>query len=56
MATAMVSGDIALLLEKNPDMGPEEVKLARYNTGDRAGDSHKGSWGIINVDKLVGIL
>ena len=48
--------EIALLLEKNPNMRPEAVKLALYNTCDRAGDSHKGSWGIINVDKLVGIL
>ena len=56
MATPIVSGAIALLLEKNPNMRPETVKLALYNTCDRAGDSHKGSWGIINVDKLVGIL
>ena len=56
MATPIVSGAIALLLEKNPNMRPEAVKLALYNTCDRAGDSHKGSWGIINVDKLVGIL
>jgi len=56
MATPIVSGAIALLLEKNPNMRPEEVKLALYNTCDRAGDSRKGSWGIINVDKLVGIL
>ena len=56
MATPIVSGAIALLLEKNPNIRPEAVKLALYNTCDRAGDSHKGSWGIINVDKLVGIL
>lgn len=56
MATPIVSGAIALMLEKNPAMRPEEVKLALYNTCDRAKDSHKGSWGIINVDKLVGIL
>ena len=56
MATPIVSGAIALLLEKNPNMRPEAVKLALYNTCDRAKDSHKGSWGIINVDKLLGIL
>ena len=46
MATPIVSGAIALLLEKNPNMRPEAVKLALYNTCDRAGDSHKGSWGL----------
>ena len=39
MATPIVSGAIALLLEKNPNMRPEAVKLALYNTCDRAGDS-----------------
>ena len=56
MATPIVSGAIALFLEKYPDMRPETVKLALYNTCDREGDSHKGSWGIINVDKLLGII
>ena len=56
MATPIVSGAIALFLEKYPDKRPEEVKLALYNTCDRTVDSHKGPWGIINVDKLLGII
>lgn len=53
MATPIVTGAIALLLEKNPLMRPEEVKLRLYNTC--AWQKNEHSWGRLDVDKLIGL-
>lgn len=54
MATPIVSGAIALLLQKYPDMTPREVKIRLKN---RAVDNgmervHQG-WGMLNVERLL---
>ncbi len=54
MATPIVSGAIALLLQKYPDMTPREVKIRLKN---RAVDNgmervHQG-WGLLDVEKLL---
>lgn len=55
MATPIVSGAIALLLERYPLLRPEEVKLRLYNTCQRPENNRKKTWGLINVDKLLGV-
>lgn len=55
MATPIVSGAVALLLERFPDMRPEEIKLRLYNTCKRLGGVQRNAWGLIDVDKFVGV-
>lgn len=56
MATPIVAGAIALLLERYPKMKPEEVKLRLYNTCKRIPSQNERNWGIVVVDKLLGII
>lgn len=56
MATPIVAGAVALLLEQYPKMKPEEVKLRLYNTCKRIPSQMGKNWGIVDVDKLVGII
>ena len=56
MATPIVAGAIALLLERYPKMKPEEVKLRLYNTCKRIQSQKDRNWGIVDVDKLLGII
>lgn len=56
MATPIVAGAIALLLERYPKMKPEEVKLRLYNTCKRIPSQKERNWGIVDVDKLLGII
>ena len=56
MATPIVAGAIALLLERYPKMKPEEVKLRLYNTCKRIPSQKNRNWGIVDVDKLLGII
>ena len=56
MATPIVAGAIALLLERYPKMKPEEVKLRLYNTCKRIPSQKDRNWGIVDVDKLLGII
>lgn len=58
-ATPVVSGVIALLLEREPDLTPEQVKQRLVATADPPGDiapSPQLGWGIINpVGVLAGV-
>lgn len=55
MATAVVSGAIALLLEKCPELSPKEVKLALKNAAmDLGWERNRQGWGVIQVQKLLG--
>ena len=56
MATPIVAGAVALLLERYPKMKPEEVKLRLYNTCKRIPSQKDRNWGIVDVDKLLGII
>ncbi|WP_105614907.1 S8 family peptidase [Vallitalea okinawensis] len=55
MAAPMVSGAIALLLQSNPYLSPNEVKLKLSRCCDDLGfkKNHQG-WGLINIEKLMG--
>ena len=56
MAPPIVAGAVALLLERYPKMKPEEVKLRLYNTCKRIPSQKDRNWGIVDVDKLLGII
>lgn len=51
MATPVVSGAIALLLEENYNIRPEIVKLLLYETSNK--ELFNKSWGLLDVDELV---
>ncbi len=55
MSTPMVSGAIALVLEKNPLLRPEEIKLMLYNSCKRNRENENYSWGTLNVDALAAL-
>ena len=54
MATPVVSGAIALLLEKNPNMTPKDVKYCLYKTAKDCGYSKRvQGWGLIDVKRMM---
>lgn len=54
MATPIVSGAIALLLEKYPDMKPKDVKMKLYQTArDLGRPKSQQGWGEIHIEKLL---
>lgn len=54
MATSVVSGAIALLLEKRPELCPRDVKLALKNSAvDLGWDRNRQGWGRLNVSRLL---
>lgn len=52
MSAPIVSGSLALLLEKYQDMTPVEVKLRLYQKAIRM-EEHRHSWGRIQVEELL---
>jgi subtilisin family serine protease len=56
MAAPVVCGGLALALEKANNIQPEEIKIMLYETVDPEEILKKHAWGILNVDKLVGML
>ena len=55
MATPVVSAALALALEKNPYLRPEELKLKLYQSAKRERSLQKG-WGLLQVDKLLDLV
>lgn len=54
MATPIVSGALALLLQKHPDLGNEEVKrLLTYTATDLGEPWNKQGWGMVNVRRML---
>jgi serine protease AprX len=54
MSTPVVSGAIALLLSKYPDMSNVEVKLRlRESSIDIGRPQNEQGWGLLNVEKLL---
>lgn len=54
MSTAVVSGAIALFLEKKPWLSPAEVKLAICHSAvDLGWDINRQGWGMLDVEKLL---
>ena len=54
MATPIVSGAVALLLSKHPDMKPKDVKIKlRDAAQDLNKDHRKQGWGLLDIKKLL---
>lgn len=54
MSTPIVSGAIALLLEKNPDLTPDDVKYMLKLSADNLNQpSNRQGWGLLNIKKLL---
>lgn len=54
MATPIVSGAVARLLERFPDMGNEEIKQKLTFTATDLGEAwNKQGWGMVNVRRLL---
>ncbi len=54
MAAPVVSGAIALLLEKEPALTPQQVKLRLYESVYPKGEEiGRKSWGVLHVDNLL---
>lgn len=58
MAAPVVSGALALAIEKRPEIKPVELKLFLYDTVFREPENIKKnkSWGVLDVDNLVKML
>lgn len=55
MATPVVSGALALALEKRPLLRPEDLKLSLYESVERNSEN-QGAWGILHVDNLLDLI
>ncbi len=55
MSAPIVSGALALALEKRPDIKPVEMKLLLYDTVKTIEEKNI-AWGILDVDKLIEML
>lgn len=55
MATPVVSGALALALQKNPNLRPEELKLKLYESAEDLGEQTM-SWGMLHVDNLLRLI
>jgi serine protease AprX len=54
MSTPIVSGGIALLLCRYPEMAPREVKIRLRNSSTNLHLPHeKQGWGLLNVERLL---
>lgn len=54
MSTPVVTGAVALLLEKYPNMEPKDVKLKLHDTVTDVGlAKNQQGWGMLNVKKLL---
>lgn len=55
MSTPIVSGALALLLERYPDMTNKEIKLKlRESCTDIGLPKNQQGWGLLNVERLIG--
>ena len=54
MSTPVVSGAVALLLSKYPEMTNREVKIRIKNSAVDLGYPHeRQGWGLLNVERLL---
>ena len=54
MATPVVSGGLALLLQKNPEISNEEARTKLLHTARDLGEPwNKQGWGMIQIQKLL---
>jgi serine protease AprX len=55
MATPVVAGALALALQKNPALRPEELKLKLYESAEEVPENPH-VWGLLHVDRMLSIL
>ena len=55
MATPVVCGALALALQKNPKLRPEELKLKLYESA-RKETGMSMAWGVLDVDNLLALV
>ena len=55
MAAPVVSGALALALQKDPLLRPEDLKVKLYESAKRQ-DNTKSAWGLLQVDKLLDLI
>lgn len=56
MSTPMVSGAVALLLEKAPDLKPDDVKyMLKKSCTDLVYPPNRQGWGLLNIEKLLSL-
>lgn len=54
MSTPMITGAIALILEKYPDMTPDDIKYAlKMCAVDLNYPQNRQGWGILNIERLI---
>lgn len=54
MATPMISGAIALLIQKYPHLSPNDVKYKlKFSTTDLGYSQNQQGWGLINIEKFI---
>jgi len=54
MSTPIVSGAVALLLEKCPELSPDEVKLRlKQCADDLSFPKNQQGWGLLNIERLL---
>ncbi len=54
MSTPIVSGAIALLLEKTPNLKPDDIKyMLKLSADDMNEPPNRQGWGLLNVNKLL---
>lgn len=54
MSTPIVTGAIALLLQKYPDLTPNGIKyMLRYSTTDLGYPKNQQGWGLLDIEKLI---
>lgn len=54
MSTPIVCGAIALLLQKNPNLTPDDVKyMLKFSTTDLGYSQNQQGWGLLDIKKLL---
>ena len=54
MSTPIVTGAVALLLEKHPDLSPDDVKYAlKKSAEDINRQKNRQGWGLIDIERLI---
>jgi hypothetical protein len=51
----VVTGALALALEKKPSLRPEELKLNLFRSAEEIPENPR-VWGLLNVDSMIGLL
>jgi serine protease AprX len=55
MATPVVTGALALALQKNPRLRPEELKILLYQSAEKVA-GNDSVWGILHIDNLLHLI